>query len=291
MVRKIHLVTIDPQNSFCKIVDALQQQLIHDGELCVPGAWDDMLRLADLVDRLSHKLDDIHVTMDSHHYLHIAHPYWFKDTKGARPDPFTVMRNEKGTIIGAKYDATGTLHDVGQYTTVQPGLLKWTLDYLAALTTGGRYPHMIWPPHCLIGSPGHNIVQPLFDAFLRWETTSCGFVNYVTKGSNYRTEHFSAVRAEVPDPGDNSTQLNSKLIGIVMEADIILLAGEASSHCLANTVRDMANSFADDSFIKKCVLLTDATSAVGGLEFLEKQFIQEMTARGMQLSTTKDFLA
>jgi nicotinamidase-related amidase len=201
------------------------------------------------------------------------------------------MREEKGVIVGAKYDASGNLHDVGEYTTVKPSLLKWTLDYLKQLMSGKRYPHMIWPPHCLIGTPGHNIVQPLADALLRWEIDNCAYVNYVTKGSNYRTEHFSAVRAEVPDPEDNTTQLNSDFIGVVMDADEILLSGEALSHCLANTVRDMANSFGDDSFIKKCVLLTDGSSSVTGLDILGKQFVQEMSARGMRCSTTADYLA
>ena len=45
-----------------------------------------------------------------------------------------------------------------------------------------------------------------------------------------------------------------------MEADLIFVAGEAGSHCLANTVRDIANNFGDDTYVKKLVLLTDATS-------------------------------
>jgi nicotinamidase-related amidase len=292
MARKINLMVIDPQRSFCAVVDPLDQQKVHDGELCVPGAWDDCVRIANMVKRLGRKIDDIHVTMDSHHYLHIAHPIWFRDTKGNQPDPFTSLREEKGVIIGAKYDASGTLHDVGEYTTIKPSLLKWTLDYLKSLATNKRYAHMIWPPHCLIGTKGHTIVEPLFDAFLAWEKENVGYVNYVTKGSNYRVEHFSAVQAEVPDPMDAvNTGLNTDFIGAVMEADEILLCGEASSHCLSNTVTDMANSFKDDSFIKKCVLLTDGTSAVTGLKFLADNFIKAMTARGMQLSTTVDYLA
>jgi nicotinamidase-related amidase len=151
----------------------------------------------------------------------------------------------------------------------------------------------------LIGTPGHNIIAPLRQAMLNWEILTNGTTDFVTKGSNPCVEHFSAVQAEVPFDGDDtmglkadpSTQLNAECSQVVMEADEILLSGEAGSHCLANTVRDMANTFADDSFIRKCILLTDGTSPVGGFEFLQNDFVKEMTGRGMKTTTTKDYLA
>ena len=76
-----------------------------------------------------------------------------------------------------------------------------------------------------------------------------------------------------------------------MEADVLVVAGEAGSHCLANTVRDIAAEFGDDSYVSKMVLLTDATSPVPGFEHFQDAFVQEMTARGMKLSTTIDFLS
>lgn len=290
-MKKINLVVIDPQNSFCKIVPAAEQQTLHDGELCVAGAWDDMLRLTDLVNRLVKKIDDIKVTLDSHQELHIAHPTWYKDSKGRSPDPFTLMREESGAIIGSKVDASGNLYDVGEYTCFAPSVHKRTLQYLAALAKAKRYPHCIWPPHCLIGSAGHNVVAPLFDALVNWGRTNHAIVDYVTKGSNPNVEHFSAVRAEVPDANDASTQINTAFISVLAEADEILFAGEAGSHCLANTVTDIANEFQDDSFIKKCVLLIDATSPVPGFQKYQDDFVKNMVARGMKTTTTKDYLA
>ena len=64
----------------------------------------------------------------------------------------------------------------------------------------------------------------------------------------------------------------------------------ALSHCVANTVRDIANEFGDDSYVKKLVLLTDASSSVTGFESMGDDFVREMVARGMQTSTTVDFL-
>lgn len=288
---KIDLVIIDPQNSFCKVVPANEQQAKHDGELCVGGAWDDMLRVTDLVNKFGDKLNDIHVTLDSHHLFHIAHPVWWKDTKGNQPSPFTIMRYENDKIIGSCMDANGNFHDVGEYTTRLPGIYKRSVEYLKALSVAKRYPHCIWPPHCLIGTTGHNIVEPLADALVNWCERNVARINFVTKGSNPFVEHFSAVRAEVVDPADPTTQINSDLIKTVMEADLVYFAGEAGSHCLANTVRDMANEFQDDSFIKKCTLLTDGTSPVPGFESFQDDFIKEMTARGMQSATIAEVLS
>jgi nicotinamidase-related amidase len=99
------------------------------------------------------------------------------------------------------------------------------------------------------------------------------------------------VQADVPDPTDASTQINTRLIQTLENADLIVIAGEARTHCLAHTVRDIANNFGDDSFVSKLVLLTDASSDIPGFEAHAQSFMSEMVARGMQLSTTTEFLA
>lgn len=266
MPQTIHLVIIDPQNDFCH----------PDGSLFVPGADEDMTRLAAMVDRLSGKLDDIHATLDSHRLVDIAQPLWFKDADGAHPAPFT--------IIGADDVKNGT------WRTTVPSFRGRTVEYLEALAATKRYPHCIWPPHCLIGSWGHNIVTDLYNALQRWEEKRFAMVAYAPKGSNPWTEHFSGVQAEVPDPEDPTTQLNTTLINILEETDIVLVAGEALSHCLANTVRDIASGFSDPKYVQKIHLLTDASSSVPGFENLGDAFLKEMVGQGMQTTTTTEFL-
>jgi nicotinamidase-related amidase len=130
---------------------------------------------------------------------------------------------------------------------------------------------------------------------VEWERKNFAMVIYVTKGSNLWTEHYSAVQADVPDPQDPSTNLNMGLIETLEKADIILLAGEARSHCLANTVRDIADNFGEES-VKKMVLLQDATTDVadqpGSTMYADmgEKFVSDMMARGMQVSTTEEFL-
>ncbi len=260
---RTHLLVIDPQNDFCDP---------DHGSLYVPGAQADMARLAAFIDHAGADIDAIHVTLDSHHPVDIAHPIFWRDAAGEAPAPFT----------GISPDAVRA----GKWTTRRPEDRDRALAYLDALAAGGRYPHTIWPPHCLIGSRGHNVEPTLFAALCRWEASKHAVVDYVMKGTNPWTEHFSAIRAEVIDPNDPSTQPNTRLIAALKGADRVLIAGEAGSHCVANTVRDLANELGERGRIEKLVLLEDTISPVPGFEGLQHAFVADLTARGMALSST-----
>lgn len=271
-IEKIHLLVIDPQKDFCDPA----------GSLFVPGAAEDIQRLAAMVNRIGDKLSDIHCTLDSHHLVDIAHPIWWKDRDGKNPDPFTIITH-------------ANVKD-GVWTTSIPSFFKRSLEYVQKLEDNGRYPLCIWPPHCLIGSEGAMVVPELFDAFRNWEQRYFGMVDYVTKGSNPFTEHYSGVQADVPDPTDTSTMLNTKLIQTLEDATIILITGEAGSHCVANTVQDIADNFGSEDYVKKFVLLEDTVSPVPAtpdVDFpqIQQDFIDNMKARGMRVSTSTEFLA
>ena len=114
-------------------------------------------------------------------------------------------------------------------------------------------------------------------------------VEYVSKGSNFKTEHYSAVKAEVPDPSDPTTNLNTPFITALEEADIIGTGGEALGHCWKNTILDIVNEF-DPASIQKFHFLEDASSSVPGFEKEGEEFVHEMIGRGMQVTTTDKFL-
>ncbi len=294
---KTELLVIDPQNDFCwpgidmskmtaeevSFLEAnISKDIINQGALFVPGANEDMVRLSSMVMRLKDKLDDIHVTLDTHHYIDIAHPIFWINSNGEHPGNYDF------TII-SRDDV-----EKGLWRTTNPQFQKRSLEYVSTLETNKRYPLCVWPPHCLIGKYGHGVIPVLDNALFEWEK-EFAMVDYVTKGSNFWTEHYSAVQADVPDPEDPSTQLNTGLIKTLQEADIILLSGEARSHCLANTVKDIADNFGEEN-VKKMVLLQDATSDVpdppGTTMFTDigEQFVSDMMARGMQVSTTVEFM-
>ncbi len=262
----VQLLVIDPQNDFCD----------PNGSLSVPGADADMRRVAAMIHRLRGRLDDIHVTLDSHRRVDISHPLWWRDARGREPAPFS-------RITAADMAA-------GRITTARQELAPRSFAYLEALERGGRYPHTIWPYHCLIGDAGHCVFADLAAELHAWEQRFVT-VDFITKGSNPWTEHFSAVQAEVPDIDDPSTQTNAALLDTLEQADFVLLAGEALSHCLANTVRDIAERLGAPEYVAKLVLLTDASHNVPGFDAEGERFMRDMLARGMKTSTTVDFLA
>ena len=100
----------------------------------------------------------------------------------------------------------------------------------------------------------------------------------------------------MPDPDDPATQVNKELIQTLEDADLILLAGEAATHCVMNTVADIADFFSNAKYIRKMVWLTDATSPVpdppGTTLFSHKldQVFRELVNKGMGTATTRDFL-
>lgn len=267
MALNLHIIGIDVQNDF---VDP-------NGSLYVKGGEANAGRAAKMIDRLRDKITDIHLTMDSHHKVDISHPLWWVDGSGKHPAPFTLITPEDV--------------EQGRWRPHLMSARDRSLKYLKALRATNRYPHVIWPEHCLIGDPGHNIFPALAAAVHEWEVKRFALSDVVTKGSNPWTEHFSAVMAEVPDPEDPSTQINRGLVEALEKADMVIWVGEALSHCLANTFRDVAKSFSDPAYVKKMVLCTDASSSVPGFEKLGDDFVKEMIAKGMQISSTKDILA
>lgn len=266
---KIDLLIIDPQMDFIDYPG-------KPGALAVPGAHEDMRRVARLVREYGRELNDIHVTLDSHHPMDIAHPSWWTDAKGNEPAPFTIISSSD--IAAGKWRAR-----IPQYA-------QRSADYVSELEASGRYPLCVWPEHCLIGSEGHAIHPDLFEAISDWERRNLAVAEMVTKGSNPFTEHYSGVKAEIPDPEDASTQLNMRLIQTWESADMVLICGEALSHCVANTARDIADAF-DPSALGKLVLLEDASSPVPGFEKQGEDFVAEMRSRGMRIMRTTDFVA
>ena len=269
-MRNTHLLTIDPQNDF----STPQGPGGEKASLMVGGADQDMKRLAAFINKNQSRLSEIHCTLDSHQSIHIAHPTFWVDSKGNRPNPFTLI----------------TADDVkkGTWRPYNPKWQNRAQDYVDTLQKNGRYVLCIWPLHCLIGTWGHAIVPEVAAALYKWEQDTFNRVDFVAKGSNLFTEHYSAVQAEVIDDQDISTKLNTLLVDILKNADEILITGEALSHCLCNTIIDIANNFGEDN-IKKFVLLQDTTSNVVGFEKLGNNFIRDMTIRGMKITSTKDW--
>ena len=260
----VQLLIIDPQNDFCDIPGAA---------LPVPGAQGDMDRLAGLIAQTGSALKAIHVTLDSHQPMDIAHPGWWCDADGRAPAPFTVI--SEADVLAGRWRARDAARQSA------------SLAYVAQLALRGRYQLVVWPEHCLMGGWGHNVYAPLHDALSAWSRRTLRPVNYVMKGMNPGTEHYSAIRAEVPDDADAATQGNAPLVVRLHAADVVYVAGEALSHCVVSTVRDLIEAFGP-AHVHKLVLLTDCMSPVPGFEAQAEAFLLEARAAGVRSMTTTE---
>jgi len=274
MKRNLHLLIIDPQNDFCDLPPSYRPEnpstrQPFEPALPVPGAHQDMLRLAGLINRGRAGLSAISVTLDSHHRFDIAHPTFWRSQDGGPVTPFTQ-------IAAADVRA-------GRFAPRHPDAMPRVLAYLDALEAEGRYQLMVWPVHCEIGSWGNNVHADVRAAYNHWEDSSLGIVAKLAKGSNPWTEHYSAVMAEVPDPEDKDTQLNQDFIDVLAKADRVYITGEAGSHCVKATTEHIVQHFGTEP-LSKLVLVTDCMSPVSGFEAQYQAFLRDMEAKGVQLA-------
>jgi nicotinamidase-related amidase len=280
MERRVHLLIIDPQNDFCDLPEAYRPVDPHTGERVAPalpvaGAHQDMTRLAAFIDRGRGWLSDMTVTLDSHHRIDVAHPTFWLRRDGGAVSPFTPITARQ-------------VRD-GEFRPREAEALPRVLAYLDELEARGRYTLMVWPVHCEIGSWGHNVHADVKAAYNRWEEQTLRTVDFVAKGQNPWTEHYSAIQAEVPDEHDPDTQLNRALIVRLDAADLILVAGEASSHCVKATTEHLVENLPSGRR-EKVVLVTDCMSAVPGFEAQHDAFFKDMQRRGAVLTTSTEML-
>lgn len=261
----VKLLIVDPQMDF---MDRAGER----GALAVEGADADMRRLAGLIRRLGSRLEEIYVTMDTHDRMDIAHPGWWRGRNGEEPAPFSTISAEQA--------------ESGEWRASRPRDHERSVAYLKALEASGRRAHTIWPEHCVKGTRGREAHPELMEALMEWERATGKEVSWVSKGENPFTENFSGFKAEVPDPSDPKTMMNTGLAdAIARGADSILIAGEALSHCVAETARDLADHMGPGA-AGKLALIGDACSPVGGCEALGEAFIEEMLSRGARVVQT-----
>ena len=239
------LFIIDMQNDFCQ----------PTGSLYVPGAENDVERLCRFIGSNADSIDRIVLTQDNHHYLDISHPCFWTDHAGKHPAPFTVIMPE----------------DVETDRWIPRMYPKRALQYLHALRDNDEYAHTVWPEHCIWGSEGAAIVAALMNVIADWAKQG-KYHTVISKGTNPLTEHFGAFRANVPLPDCPETALNLPLINELKSFDRIWIAGEAKSHCVANTIRQL---FDYPEIIKKLAILEDCMSHVPGFETLAAPIFEQ----------------
>ncbi len=253
------ILIIDAQFDFCN----------PQGALFVNGANDDMKRLANWIKANKTQIDHITLTMDSHPVNDISHPSFWQDKEGNLPAPFTAITAQE--IEDGKWS---------------PRFFpKEAIQYVQSLEQQGEFSHFIWPYHCLTGSRGAAIDDNIMDALKEW-TKGGKFYQVVAKGTYPLSEHFGIFRANVPVVNQPETHLNQQLIDTLDKYQNVFLAGEAKSHCVANSLKQALEEA--PGLASKFIILEDCMSDVTGLGHLGDPIYAKAKRAGIRFAKTKD---
>jgi nicotinamidase-related amidase len=233
----VHLVLVDMQVDFCHPA----------GNLYVPGALDDLRRTVEFIYRYVGHITHITCSLDSHLPAQIFFPGWWADADGNHPAPFT--------IIPAAEVERGRWRPLFAPEESQ--------RYVNQLEAHARKQLCIWPYHVQIGSPGHALDPELWSAVFWHSVARNTEPHWMIKGNVPLTEHYSIVQPEVPLADQPGGGRNQAFMDRLAEADAVIVAGEAESHCVLETVEDIVESYAGQpGALSRVYVLSDCTSPV-----------------------------
>jgi nicotinamidase-related amidase len=266
----ILLIAVDMQNTFC----GPEFELFVGGR-SGRGAVDDVRRLCEFIYRNLGRLTAIAATMDTHRAMQIFHPIYWIDEQGLHPAPYTLISADD--VIAGRWRVNPEVAS-----SLKNGDIDWLRreaeHYVRALArSGGRYDLTIWPYHAMLGGIGNALVSSLEEAIFFHTVARSSQASFQVKGDNPFTENYSVLRPEVlegPD-GEPIAHLNERFIRELLDYDVIVLAGEAKSHCLAWTIDDLLSEIArqDPALVRKVYILEDCASPVvvpGVIDYTEQ---------------------
>jgi nicotinamidase-related amidase len=265
---------IDAQVGFCH----------PDASLFVPGAVEDTRRTIEWIYRNVSVLTKLVFSLDTHEVHQLFHPAWWVDEAGQHPAPLTVISSDD--VASGRWRALR-----------EP---EASLAYCQQLEAAGRYQLTIWPYHTLLGGTSHALVPALMEAAL-FHSLMCDVpTEFVMKGRHPQTENYSVFSPEVTRVLDKSLGgFNDALFQELMSFDRVYVFGQASSHCVLSTLRDMLERIqrVEPSWADKIWILRDAMSPVPAppieplppaLDFpaIAEEALREFAEAGMHVTTT-----
>jgi nicotinamidase-related amidase len=230
---------IDCQLGFCH----------PEGSLFVPGAVEDTGRAVEWIYRNLDRITGLHFSMDTHRVYQIFHPGWWVDKDGEHPEPFTTI-------------STGDVRSGRWMPIAHPRACQ---EYCRKLESTGKYVLTIWPYHTLLGGVGHALVPALMEAAIFHAVARRRQTHFETKGTHAMTENYSVLSPEVRElDGQAVGSFNAPFFQMLMEYDRIYIFGQAKSHCVLATLKDIQTEIesADPDLARKVWILEDAMSPV-----------------------------
>ncbi len=267
---RLHLLLIDMQKDFC-----FPEGTLYVGGRSGTGAVDDARRIAEFIYRNLSVITDITTTLDTHFAFQIFFaPFW--ETEDGKPLAAHTLINIDPTGALVNTDPTGKL--IHANVRPRPAIAKWLCGgnypwlmkqvrfYVEELKRGGKYLPYLWPSHCILGSDGHALSPIIHEARMFHSLTRFAQSWSEVKGGHPLTENYSVLRPEVLLRWDDQplAQKNTGFIEKLLEADAVVIGGEAASHCVKSSIDDLLDEIKvqDPTLAAKVYVMEDCMSSV-----------------------------
>ena len=255
---RVALLLIDLQKDFC-----FPEGALYVGGRGGRGAVEDSDRIARFIYRNLGAITDITCTLDTHFPFQIFFPSFWLDESDRPPAAHRELTTAEIRAGKVKPNpAVASWLCSGNYA----WLLKQVEYYCERLEAAGKYKLYLWPPHCLLGSDGHALAGVIHEArlFHSWARGAKSWIE--VKGGNALTENYSVLAPEVLSRHDGQplAQRNVGFIRTLLEADAVVIAGQAASHCVKSSIEDLLGEIRakDESLARKVYVLADCMSSV-----------------------------
>ena len=260
------------------LVDYQYDFVAPDGSLYVPGSQEDIARFLVWFYTNAQRISSVYTSLDTHLPLQIFFSSWWRSPEtGQPPLPFTEI----------------TVEDITNNVWTPLFEQEWSIHYVHMLKQKAKKNLMIWPYHTMQGTLGHMLSAPISEALAWYSAARNTQAMYIVKGLTTRSEFYGIFGAEIADPKDATSNLNITLLDAVMKHDRVYIAGEAKSHCVLESERQLIDHFKNQpEFMKRLHILTDCTSSVKhpliDFEALTESELKGMEQLGVQMVLSTD---
>ncbi len=225
----------------------VQQDFMDNGALGVPGAIKDVENFTRFIYDNMDKISQIAVSIDTHNPFQIFHPCWWVDDEGNNPPPFTAI-----TLADL---------DAGKWKPIiNP---RASREYIENLEKQGKKVLVVWTYHCLQGTSGCALENQFSNMLYFHSVAKKSMTLRLVKGQDPLSEMYGIIKPEY----DTKNYINIDFLNKIEKFDKIIIAGEASSHCVLESIKQILEYYQNNLEVtKKIFILEDCMSVIPSFE-------------------------